>query len=219
MIRGYAKLLEIDPELVLKSLDRRNIPGEISVDLRAKRVPFPDGVKRPGTQMYLALSVIALSAVLVVLYEWHTGALSFPLDSDKREVAARKSQLAQKSEVSTPPASADPVTPTLVVVETPLPSAPSPSVETMPVKDIKRLQVEGRIFLEFEDESWVEIKDSDGKTLMAQLNPSGSRRLIAGQPPFSLVIGNAAAVRVVYNDAPVDLRPYVKVEVARLTLK
>jgi cytoskeleton protein RodZ len=42
--------------------------------------------------------------------------------------------------------------------------------------------------------------------------------VVVGQPPLSLVIGNAAAVRLKYNDNPVDLKPYVQIEVARLTL-
>jgi hypothetical protein len=33
-----------------------------------------------------------------------------------------------------------------------------------------------------------------------------------------MVIGNAAKVRLKYNDTPVDLRPYFKVDVARLAL-
>ena len=77
---------------------------------------------------------------------------------------------------------------------------------------------EGRIRLEFDGESWVEIRDRDGKTLMSQLNPAGSRRVVLGRPPLSLVIGNGAAVRLTYNDSPVDLKPYIEIEVARLTL-
>jgi hypothetical protein len=34
-----------------------------------------------------------------------------------------------------------------------------------------------------------------------------------------VVIGNAVNVRLKYNDAPVDLRPHFKVDVARLTLE
>jgi cytoskeleton protein RodZ len=41
---------------------------------------------------------------------------------------------------------------------------------------------------------------------------------VVGPPPLFLVIGNAAAVRLTYNDKPVDLKPYVQIEVARLTL-
>ena len=67
--------------------------------------------------------------------------------------------------------------------------------------------------------SWVEIKQSDGKVLLSQLNEPGSTRVIEGVPPFDVVIGNAAQVRLKYNDAPVDLRPYFKVDVARLKLE
>jgi cytoskeleton protein RodZ len=54
--------------------------------------------------------------------------------------------------------------------------------------------------------------------LMSQLNPTGSRRIVSGRTPLSLVIGNAANVRLTYNDKPVDLKPYIQIEVARLTL-
>jgi cytoskeleton protein RodZ len=77
---------------------------------------------------------------------------------------------------------------------------------------------EGRVQIDFDGESWVEIKDKDGNTLMSQLNQGGTKRAVAGAPPLSLVIGNAAAVRVSYNGNPVDLTPYIRVEVARLTL-
>jgi cytoskeleton protein RodZ len=207
MIRGYAKLLEIDPDALLKSLERRHIPGPITADLRAKRVPFPDGTKRRGTSIYAVLSTIVLAAVLVVLYEWHAGSLSSLTGLGK------KAQLAEAPE-SPESAAEAPATLTPVAAE-----RPASAAVPVPATDVKRLKGQARIFLEFADEAWVEIKDSDGNTLMAQLNPGGSHRLISGQPPFSLVIGNAAAVRVVYNDAPVDLTRYVKVEVARLTLQ
>ncbi len=76
-----------------------------------------------------------------------------------------------------------------------------------------------RIELEFDKLSWVEIKQANGKVLLSQLNPAGTRQFIEGVPPFEIVIGNAANVRLKYNDAPVDLRPHFKVDVARLVLE
>src|SRR6185503_6150190 len=75
-----------------------------------------------------------------------------------------------------------------------------------------------RIVLKFEGQSWVEIRGSDGKALMSQLNPAGSEQTVEGKPPFKLIIGNAQQVRLSYEDRPIDLAPHVKVEVARLTL-
>ena len=44
----------------------------------------------------------------------------------------------------------------------------------------------------FEQDSWVEIKDRTGNTIFGQLNPAGSRRSVSGEPPLSVVVGNAA---------------------------
>jgi len=223
MIRGYAKLLEIDPEPLLRSLERRHIPGAVTVDLRAKRVPFPDGTKRRGTRIYATLSLLVLVAVGAVLYEWHTGGLpALPRPAQPEVAQAPES-----------PAPAEPAPPRVqTVAEKPAAPAPVPPIPkaqtsltkaqtTVPVKELKSVQGQGqgRIFMAFADEAWVEITDGEGQLLMAQLNPAGSSRLVSGHPPFSMVIGNAVAVRVVYNEKAVDLTPYVKVEVARFTLK
>jgi cytoskeleton protein RodZ len=244
MMRGYAKLLEIDPEPLLKSLDQRQIPGAATVDLRAKRVPFPDGTKRRGTRVYAALSLLVLGAVGVVLYEWHIGGLPALPRAAQPEIAQAPEQPepaqapAPAAAVAQAPAEAQ-ATRAQTVADKPAGPVPGASVPkastalpkttvalpkaatTVAVKEVKAQTVpgQGRIFMEFADDAWVEITDGEGKLLMAQLNPSGSRRVVSGHPPFALVVGNAAAVRVVYNDKPFDLMPYVKIEVARFSLK
>ncbi|MDE2365730.1 MAG: helix-turn-helix domain-containing protein [Betaproteobacteria bacterium] len=75
--------------------------------------------------------------------------------------------------------------------------------------------------LSFEGESWVEIKDGRGKILLSRINSRGTQQVLHGKPPFSLKIGNAAEVRLVYNNKPVDLAPYINVYggTARLSLE
>ncbi len=63
------------------------------------------------------------------------------------------------------------------------------------------------------------MRDATGHRLLAQLMPEGTKRVIDGKPPFALVIGNAQHVHVVYEDQPFDLKPYIRVEVARFALK
>jgi len=72
--------------------------------------------------------------------------------------------------------------------------------------------------LQFERESWVEVRDAEGRKLYSQTNLAGSAQTISGTPPLSFIIGNAAGVRMKVNDRPFDLAPHVKVDVARLTL-
>jgi len=214
MVRGYAKLLETDPEPILAALERRYVPGEISLDLRAKRVPFPQGGKRSGTRIYLFLSLFVLAVVAGLAYEWQLGALPWARLAHRAPAPAKS---AMAPPVASPDRAAEPVvtaTPKVVadekaaVAEVPLaaPQPPAPASEV-------------RVRMEFGGESWVEIKDGEGKMLMSQLNPTGSRRTVSGRSPLSLVIGNAANVKLTYNDKPVDLKPYIQIEVARLTLE
>lgn len=214
MLRGYAKLLAVDPEPLLKALEQRYVPGEISVDLRAKRIPFPEGGKR-GTRMYSWLSLLVLAATAGVLYEWHSGGAVWT----RITANSSASPQAKPNPRPTAPAPVREVEAKAPLVPSPAPvavEAPQPTPSTSPQQPEARN--EGRIRLEFDSESWVEIKEKDGKTLISQLMPAGARRAVVGHPPFSVVIGNAAAVRLTYNENPVDLKPYVKIEVARLTL-
>ena len=45
-----------------------------------------------------------------------------------------------------------------------------------------------------------------------------SRQTLRGRPPFQMVIGNAQSVKLRYEDRNIDLQPYTRVDVARLTL-
>jgi cytoskeleton protein RodZ len=211
MVRGYAKLLETDPEPLLGALDQSYVPGEVDLDLRDRGVPFAKSGKR-GTWTYSILLLLVLVALAGVLYEWRLGthpwarfASSTPPPSQKQTQPQPAPAPAVLREEPQPPAT--PVAAPAAAAEIAAPPSPQPSSGG-----------EGRIRLEFGGESWVEIKDGDGKMLMSQLNPTGSRRVVSGRSPLSLVIGNAANVRLIYNDKPVDLKPYIQIEVARLTL-
>lgn len=227
MIRSYAKLVQIDPAPLLTDLARRDIPGSVTVDLRTSgQEPFIEGGEKSSNRLYVLLSVAALIAVAIVAYEWRLS----PLDTG--EVVTIKPKAAAVD--------ARPVVPVQAVASAPAPSPPAepvaaasvtqaaPTVEARsaelvaaatPLAGAVSVGGQKRIELEFDQLSWVEIKQANGKVLLSQLNQPGTRQSIDGVPPFDVVIGNAAKVRLKYNDAPVDLRPYFKVDVARLKLE
>jgi cytoskeleton protein RodZ len=218
MVRGYAKLLDTDPEPILGALDQRYIPSEVDLDLRDRGIPFARSGKR-GTRTYIVLSVLVLVVIAGVLYEWRSGAfpwarLASSAPSPQKQAKPRPAPaVAPRSEAelqaAPPAAAAEPA-------KAPETAAPAPQLQPQPQPQVSG--GEGRIRLEFAGESWVEIRDKDGQMLMSQLNPTGSRRVLSGRTPLSLVIGNAANVRLTYNDKPVDLRPHIQIEVARVTL-
>ncbi len=53
--------------------------------------------------------------------------------------------------------------------------------------------------------SWVEVTDRTGRRLVYELIKPGSERVVSGEPPLRLLLGNAPAVHVLYNGAPVSL--------------
>jgi cytoskeleton protein RodZ len=73
--------------------------------------------------------------------------------------------------------------------------------------------------LRFNGPSWVEIRERTGKVLLQGLNEPGSEAEVSGRPPFSVVVGNAPDVVLLYNDREFPLEPHTKVAVARFTLE
>jgi len=212
MMRSYAKLVMIDAQPLLLALEGRGIPAPITVDLRtSNQEPFSDGTRK-SNRVYAFLSVAVLMAVAVVAYEWHTS----PPSADAAATVAPRSA---KPEVALPaPASvADPER-AGGAAEMPQPLVQAPPLQAASAASGRNREKLQQIQLEFVKESWVEIRQANGKTILSQLNSVGTRQVVEGTPPFDVVIGNASGVRLRYKDSPVDLRPYFKVDVARLTL-
>jgi cytoskeleton protein RodZ len=54
----------------------------------------------------------------------------------------------------------------------------------------------------FERESWTEVTDARGERLAFGLNAAGRRLTVRGEPPFAVVLGDAAAVRLTVDGEP-----------------
>ena len=74
--------------------------------------------------------------------------------------------------------------------------------------------------LSFQRTSWVQVKDRNGNVAARADRPAGHARRRSPVPlPLDVVIGNATDVTVTFRGQPVDLAPYVRGNVARLSLK
>jgi len=67
-------------------------------------------------------------------------------------------------------------------------------------------------------DSWVEIVDSEGVNIEMDLLRAGSSRDYSGAGPFRVLLGRASSVELFHNGEKVDLAPYTRGNVARLTL-
>ncbi|MCB1725609.1 MAG: DUF4115 domain-containing protein [Chromatiaceae bacterium] len=75
-----------------------------------------------------------------------------------------------------------------------------------------------QIVLNFSGACWVDVRDNDRKFKLFGEMPKGTRKVLGGQPPYKVVIGNAKAVDISVDGKPFDLAPYAKGNVARFTL-
>lgn len=104
------------------------------------------------------------------------------------------------------------------------PEVPEPSLSQASVGDAVVAQAStdaagtASLELRFSAECWTRVTGADGTVLLNALVPSGMVRVIQGQPPFSLVLGYARGVEVIYNGDVVDLTPYRRGETARLKI-
>ena len=209
MVRGYARLIRIDAEPLIQRIAAHQAApddGQVAVSLR-KPIPFADGNRRVNLG-YAVLSLAVLGVIGAVAWEWHG-----------ERTAGNRLTFVRAAEAPLEPVRApvEVAGTTLATVELPAAAQRSdstPETGRSPAADGKH-----RIALRFEHESWVEIRARGGRILLSQLNPAGAERVIEGEPPFRLVIGNAQHVRLRYDDLPIDLAPHVRVEVARFTLQ
>jgi cytoskeleton protein RodZ len=74
------------------------------------------------------------------------------------------------------------------------------------------------IVMTFSAPCWVDVRDSTRKFKLFGEMPKGSRRVLGGEPPYQLVIGNARAVTIEINGEPFDISRFAKGNVARFTL-
>lgn len=76
----------------------------------------------------------------------------------------------------------------------------------------------GKLGLSFGDDCWVEVRDRSGQIVLSQNFRAGQQTTVGGQPPFDLVLGNAAAARISFDGRSIDLAPHSRQNVARLRL-
>lgn len=76
-----------------------------------------------------------------------------------------------------------------------------------------------QVRLEFDEDSWVEVKDGNGKILLSMLGKQGTSQTASGPTPISVLIGHAKGVRVYYKNEALDLGTKADQDVVHLKLE
>ncbi|WP_424191804.1 helix-turn-helix domain-containing protein [Ampullimonas aquatilis] len=115
---------------------------------------------------------------------------------------------------------------TTATVTTPVPPSDIPAVmptnistatSTVPVSNTPDSGATVMV-LKFSGDSWISIKNAEGKDLAYGLFQAGSEKVISEPGPYKLVLGNASNISMTYKGQAYDLNPFVKGAVAKLKL-
>ena len=212
-IRSYARLLGLDEE---KVLDCYSAAPEIK-DEWATKMPGSDGtglVLRPRKTRIVSPFTLAALAVILGFLAW------FAWDQDWFQL--RQIEIRAPA-VDTAPVDANSISATeaaRAAMDAGSRSAPALSVSGeatatalqepsmasyLPPPDP---DAEVELTFEFEDTSWVDVHDRNGNRLMYRSYTRGEFERVAGQRPFSIFIGNAAAVQMTYAGQSYDVSPH-----------
>lgn len=231
-IRNYAKLLQIDPEPLLDTCPIEPPQQLRTVETSIGEIPSP----HINNKIWIKYSIVTLVILTLVIgvgiflmrHEYKPSkkpvAISSPrtpatshvpivIDKPQLSVTAPESIKAPLANEIPNSTKQQPISIEPIFLPSSIPAADNDQDESAATDNRGTLQ------FFFNEEAWVEITDASNKVIFYQLNPAGAKRIIKGQPPLQVVVGNAAHVTMTYNNKPINLTPYIKVEVARLTLK
>lgn len=221
-IRNYARLLQLDPELLLQSFQQRAPSEALAMSAPPRGGDFSVYPSKRWMWYAGAVAVMVIAAPLLIYFALGGSDDAPPARTAKPvQPASRQATVALPSVAPMPP-SQQITLPAVPQQDAPV-AVPQPDVAASPPAQPVRAESapagSGRLVFKFGQESWTEVRDRDGKKIFSQLNSAGTEQTVQGEPPFTLVVGNAAHVSATYNGVPVDLTPYINVDVARLTLK
>ncbi|MGZ3237858.1 MAG: RodZ domain-containing protein, partial [Burkholderiaceae bacterium] len=107
-----------------------------------------------------------------------------------------------------------PTPPVTLASPSPVAKAITPANQDNPSATNKNM-----LIIKVREDSWVEIKDANDRTLISRLMAAGTTETLSVAKPVFLTVGNAAGVDVTLRGKSVDLKSSAKSNVARLNLK
>lgn len=226
-VRSYARYLKLDEAPLLAALEPQApvVVAEVRpVESVGAEMPTGggDGSKRA---YWLAAVVLLLGGVAWFMWQEQNPApgAAKPATPAPTSVAGPEAKPHSQSVAEPKPAMLPETAPAPVAATAPsaVPSAASDepaSAEAAASAPPAPNPDERLLMFNFSDVSWVEVRDASSRVLYSGNSTPGSRQALRGRPPFQLVIGNAQSVKLRYEDRNIDLQPYTRVDVARLTL-
>ena len=204
LVRNYAKFLKLDAAPLLAQLE--------------PSVPVPEADVRPPANMGEAEELTMVERVPLRLVATMAGVLIVVLLAYwYATLPADQTAMQQTRDTALPPSVQAPAPAVVPLVQ------PEPAVvatgESAAAGSPPSVPPPGGLRVEFDDRSWVEIRDATQKIVFVGEYPAGTRQNVGGKPPFQVWIGKASGVRLFMGERSIDLKPHTREEVARFSLE
>jgi cytoskeleton protein RodZ len=202
-LRNYAKLLGIDPQPLL-----RRIENELPQPAAVKEPPPPaEEVMPTGERSRWPVYAGVAGVIIAALAAYEFGFNSPPPTDNERSVTPDTAMPpADSTAAAAAPAPGVPTSPepggasgvagaspgaATIVASTDAPAAAAPASPA----ESARPPGTHELHFQFDQESWVEVRDANDKVIFTRLNRAGSEERVSGAAPLKLVVGNARGVR------------------------
>ena len=236
-IRNYARLVDVPLDSLPAIAETAAVPTE-TITAHSEELRFSASPVRRWLLLPMAVFALFLNLV-AALYTWLSQGEEAYVQSEPAVLTQPLPLPAPVEPVPVPPPGTEtPVESPLPGIPEPVPPAPvvappvapapppAPAVAPAiaptvgPTTAPTAAAATGHVVLMTAEQldSWIEAVSGDGKRYTRLLR-AGEQLTLRGTPPFRLVVGNAATVRLSYDGRGIDLRPYTGDKVARLTLE
>jgi cytoskeleton protein RodZ len=236
-VRNYARLVGIDPESLIAPVDAQ---AEVSETITAPNAGLNVGSSSLRRWlMYPLIAMVLFVVVVAALYHWlrqgENTLIGMPPETIE-QVEPLVSAGAPEEIINPPPTPIDvlpaaplpapaPTEPASPASETRVEPVPPPPTSPAVVAEPARMNADANVktglrSMRFEpaQDAWIQVIDAKGNRF-SKLVRAGSAETFSGEPPFRLVVGEAALVKLTYNGHSIDLTPFIGQKVARLTLE
>lgn len=246
-IRNYARFLEIDSEPLLQAY-RVHVPNDAphALSIQSANVLLPSHQQRNWAKYLLIVIVLVLVAGGWFFYsdflvnpknsepahivseksaEPLPENVAEPMPQPALPLAERTQEVSESEVVSLPQAQTSTSPATKSSVAEAHPSAAQSQASSQPVPSTQPIATKAlpagvslKVKFILSEQSWISVIDGAGNQIFNKTKAAGSSDEVEGTPPLKLIIGNAAGTQVVYREKALDLAPYSRLNVARLTL-
>ena len=219
-IRNEARLFGLNSDLLMAELDKLNMPLVVDLELKSGTpvsIPGESAAdRRDYVRVFSGLIILglAIAAFFLLPQDWWQSSMSAlkALSQSNEAVVESEPVASSEEQVST-------VEPAVVtqpdqsaISETPSEPEPPAAVDPVPASG-------NALKFSFTKPAWVEVRDRDGQIIFSRLNQPDTQQIVEGQPPFTLIVGNATYVTLEYKGKAVELANRSKDDVSRLFLE